>query len=501
MSYDDPLRPQPTFDELAGMGYYDGAALAIPVEPKRTPEPQPEKKPETPRSGNRPVPNKPEPPRSVTKATTPSEPPRLTGQLASEVKVERPVWHWRYWLVAAAVQLLIGRQGSGKSTFAAWVIAQLSSGRPWPGESENRAPVPCAMLSLEEPAERLAARLTAAGADLKNVWVLGDVVGVDREGNPFRRRWQLPDDCAALAASIKDRKVEVVTIDGLGYSVQGDSHNYAVVGSALSALASVAEITGATIIGLTHPPKGRSDAVTAAIGSTAWTAVARISWVMDFDPTDTDDKQRRVVRPAPGSNYRLPERGLSFRIAQHDESEAGFVTGLEFSDVSADEIMAPPEPEPSEEMSKLDAAREFVRRVVAVDMANGPVRSDAAKVAAAKGDISERTLRRAMKLEGVKSAQRGTVAAADWQWELVDPPSGQSARKDDVGHMGANQFEQRVYADESGSPYPSGHGQMGEDGTYLGPSEPADRERLYGDDDPPEGEDQGFWDDWQGGDC
>ena len=123
-----------------------------------------------------------------------------------------------------------------------------------------------------------------------------------------------------------------------------------------------------------HPPKGNADAVTAAIGSTAWTAVPRMAWVMSFDKTD-DDKQRRVVRPAPGSNYRLPEHGLSFRIAQHDETEAGFVTALVASDVSVEDIMAPPEGEPPEEMSKLDAAREFVRRVVAVDMATGVVRS------------------------------------------------------------------------------------------------------------------------------
>ena len=128
---DDPLRPQPTFDELAATGYYDDAALAIPVEPKP--------KPEAPRSGHRPVPNKPEPPRSTTKATTPLKAPDMAHQLAKNVKVRRPVWLWRYWLVAGVLQVLTGRQGSGKSTFAAWVVAQLTTGRPWPGETAGRA--------------------------------------------------------------------------------------------------------------------------------------------------------------------------------------------------------------------------------------------------------------------------------------------------------------------------------------------------------------------------
>jgi replicative DNA helicase len=100
------------------------------------------------------------------------------------------------------VQLLVGRQGSGKSTFAAWVIAQLSTGRRWPAEAEDRLAVPCGMLSLEEPAERLVARLIAAGADLDSVHILGQVEDHDDEGRPYQRPWRLPGDCGALEATI-----------------------------------------------------------------------------------------------------------------------------------------------------------------------------------------------------------------------------------------------------------------------------------------------------------
>ncbi len=316
------------------------------------------------------APPPPPPPRSRRLENQPEPAPsRLTYRMANDVKVERPVWLWPCWLVAAAVQLLVGRQGSGKSTFIAWVVAQLSTGRPWPSEAQRRPPLRCAMLSLEEPAERLVARLQAAGADLGMVAVLGDVEDHDEEGRPFRRRWQLPGDCQQLEAAIVELGVAVVTIDGLGYAVHGDSHNYANVGSALSALAGVAERTGACVLGLTHPPKGNADATTAAIGSTAWTAVARITWVMGFDPTD-EPKARRVVRPAPGSNYRLPDHGLSFIVGNDEETEAGFVTGLGDSQVSAEAITAPPEPDSPEELSKLDEARDFVRRAIA----EGPCR-------------------------------------------------------------------------------------------------------------------------------
>jgi hypothetical protein len=316
------------------------------------------------------------------------------------------------------------------------------------------------MLSLEEPAERLTARLIAAGADMDAVEILGDVEDCDEDLRPYRRPWRLPGDCGALEATIAELGLAVVTIDGLGYSIDGDSHNYAKVGAALSALAGVAERTGCTILGLTHPPKGNSDAVTAAIGSTAWTAIARITWVMGFDPTDdepVEEKRRRVVRPAPGSNYRLPDHGLSFKIANHEETEAGFVTNLHASDVDPQTITAPPEPDGPEERSKTDEAREFVRSV----MENGAVRAPRAKAAAKAGGIEERTLQRARALEGVVARQYGTVAAPDWWWQYPDlPPSRQEPDGKDVGEMVATLFDQPVCSDETDLSLPSRHGEM-----------------------------------------
>jgi hypothetical protein len=369
---------------------------------------------------------------------------RLSHQRASDVKVVPPVWLWPYWLVAAAVQLLVGRQGSGKSTFAAWVVAQLSSGRPWPDDTTSRAPLRCGMLSLEEPPGRLAARLSAAGADLDAVEILGDVEDHDDNGSPYRRPWRLPGDCGALEATIVGLGLAAVTIDGLGYAIAGDSHNYANVGSALSALAGVADRTGCSILGLTHPPKGNSDAVTAAIGSTAWTAVARISWVMGFDPTD-EIGTRRVVRPAPGSNYRLPDHGLSFTIGNHDETEAGFVTGLKASDVDPQTITAPPLADSEEERSALDEACDFLRSYLTND-AGGPtgkllghaMKAEEVKDAARKVRISDSTLARARLKEKVFSKREGFGPGSVVWWSLtpIDASESHTSQRPEAGTYG-----------------------------------------------------------------
>jgi hypothetical protein len=371
---------------------------------------------------------------------------RLSHRPASAVKVVPPLWRWRCWLVAAAVQLLVGRQGTGKSTFAAWVVAQLSTGRPWPDETDDRELLRCGMLSLEEPAERLAARLIATGAELDAVEILGQVEDHDDDGRPYQRPWRLPADCGALETTITELGLSVVTIDGLGYSVSGDSHNYANVGAALSALAGVAERSGCAILGLTHPPKGSSDAVTSAIGSTAWTAVARITWVMGWDPTDelpdTHPDKRRVVRPAPGSNYRLPDRGLSFRIAEHDETEAGFVTGLQPSDIDAQDITSPPVPESEEERTALDEAIDWLRSYLGM----GAQKANDVKVAARKAGIAERTVERARSRAGVISRRDGFGPGTVRWWSLspyspTEPHSRQGSDAGDYGEYVASMGE------------------------------------------------------------
>lgn len=158
---------------------------------------------------------------------------RVTHQLATKITPSRPQWLWERWLLLRALNLLTGRQGSGKTTFAAHLVAATSAGIPLPGDI-GRAPITCAILSLEEPPDRVVARLHAAGADLERVHVLGDVEDHDDEGNPYRRRWSLPRDISILGKVIEELTIAFVVIDGLGYSIAGDSHNYTIVGSALA---------------------------------------------------------------------------------------------------------------------------------------------------------------------------------------------------------------------------------------------------------------------------
>jgi len=91
---------------------------------------------------------------------------RMVATKADQITPSKPVWIWEPWLVEGALHLLVGRQGGGKSTFAAWLTGQVTTGRPFPDDPMGREPLNVATLSLEESADRLVARMHATGADV-----------------------------------------------------------------------------------------------------------------------------------------------------------------------------------------------------------------------------------------------------------------------------------------------------------------------------------------------
>jgi len=357
----------------------------------------------------------------------------MTYRAASEIMPSRPEFLWDGWLAKGALHLLIGRQGGGKSTWAAWLTATASSEARFPGDPDSREPLSCAVLSLEESADRLVARLHGANAALANVIVMGDVEDVDVDGGSYRRPWSLPGDCSVLEEVIVDQGIGLVTIDGLGYSVKGDSHNYANVGAALAGLAAVAERTGCAIVGLVHPPKGGSDPVTAAIGSTAWTAIPRLCWVLGADP---EDESRRVVRVSK-TNYREPDHGFSFSIGSDDRFDCGVVVNVRPSDVTAEALVAAAAT--GEEKSQRAEARQFVLTALS---GGRMLTAELLRMSRAAG-LSDRTIERARTDLGVKAAPRHDSSSGRViGWELClpdgtfDPLSHHTTATEPAGGVG-----------------------------------------------------------------
>lgn len=343
--------------------------------------------------------------------------PFLKSTPATEITTSKPDWLIPLWLVKGGLHLVAGQQKSGKSTWLAYMCSRLTT--------DDALHV--GYLSMEEPGgERITARFKANGADISKLTIIGTVQAQTKSGETFARPWRLPGDAKLLEDRIVEDRLDVVVIDGLGYMVDG-KQDYATVGNALTLLADIGERTKATIIGITHVAKGgTTEAVTAAIGSTAWTAIPRIGYSVGYDPTDEAGKRRAVA--VGSSNYKMPDWSYVFDIKQDDELEVGVAVNVSMSRVDADSIVGPTE-------SKEDRSdRAEARRLVLAALEAGPMETQALTKLAAQNGISDRTLRRARSDIGVRSAARNdpeTGKLIGWELSLPEKNLGPLGRLDD----------------------------------------------------------------------
>lgn len=100
------------------------------------------------------------------------------------------------WIPKGYVTLVAGETGAAKSTLLADITARVTTGRPWPGETEDRLPGSVIWLGSEDAAEDvLVPRLMACGAKLDHVI---ELQGVSQGGT--RSTFSMQDDIADVKA-------------------------------------------------------------------------------------------------------------------------------------------------------------------------------------------------------------------------------------------------------------------------------------------------------------
>jgi hypothetical protein len=327
---------------------------------------------------------------------------------ADTIEPERPEWVWPGYLARNIFQVAIGRQGGGKSTFASWVVGQVTTGRPLSG-GQPTDPADCLYLSMEESDGRVVARLNANGADLARVVVM-DRTLVD--GLP----WRLPGAAGVLEQAIGDHQVRLAIVDGVGYCIDG-KQDYPNVATCCSMLVTVAERTGSTILGLTHPPKGQSDPVTAAIGSTAWTAVPRLTWLIGRDP---DDENQRVVRVGKTA-FLEPDAGVGFTIDNDDLWDVGVVHITGPSTVPKAALVA------GLVDQREQSTRDEIAELLTEWTESGPIAVDEVRrrLAADGYSVSHKTIQRAARKAGLATSDPdGLGGPRHFERDQTQKPSG-----------------------------------------------------------------------------
>lgn len=343
---------------------------------------------------------------------------------ASDLEITPIAWLWTYWLACGKVHLLAGAPGQGKTTIALKVAATVTTGGRWPDGS--RSPVGSVLVwsGEDDPADTLAPRLKAMGADLDRVhFVTG--ARIDGEPVPF----DPARDMVQLAEAVKAiGDVRLLIVDPIVSAVSGDSHKNTEVRRDLQPLVDLAADIGAAVIGITHLSKGTAgrDPTERVTGSIGFTAVARLVWLAAKVRGEDGEDRRVLVRAK--SNIGPDNGGFAYHLEQVEAIpgvQASAVTWGEALEGSARELLAEAETDQTGTGEK--SAKERAEEWLADLLAGGAISSKQVQSDAKEAGLSWATVRRAadsLEVGRVKDGLRG-----GWYWRL-DRPAPEGAHEE-----------------------------------------------------------------------
>lgn len=204
------------------------------------------------------------------------------------VAPERIAWLWPGYLAAGKLHVIDGDPGLGKSSMTLDWAARVSTGARWPDQQDGCPPAGVLLLSAEDGlADTIRPRLDAAHADVSRVFAFS-AFDIDGEGERIERPATLPGDVARMARAIETNGIGLVIVDPLMAFLAGsiDTHRDQDVRRALTALARVAEHTGAAVVLVRHLNKATGgEAIYRGGGSIGIIGAARLAFTVGKDPT------------------------------------------------------------------------------------------------------------------------------------------------------------------------------------------------------------------------
>lgn len=255
---------------------------------------------------------------------------RATAAAGMEIQPIR--WLWEERLPFAALSMLAGVPGLGKSTLSARVAAMTTTGE-LAGDVLD-APRDVLMVTAEDHFQSVVlARLIAAGADLQRVWQMEAL----QDEHPDQL--SLPGDVAAIDETCTKRAADgapvgLIVLDPISALLAAsiDSHRDASVRGVLAPLAALAERQGLAVLVVAHLNKGNATELLERVGgSVAFGAAPRS--VLAFAADREGDEADRVLVHAK-SNYGMLAPSLAVTI----ESKTVFPVGSVACAVIGEEV-------------------------------------------------------------------------------------------------------------------------------------------------------------------
>ena len=347
-----------------------------------------------------------------------SKPPAdgVVIERGSDLRIVPVAWLWRDWLARGKLHLLAGAPGQGKTTIALAFAATVTSGGRWPNGASCKPGNVLIYSGEDDPADTLAPRLLASGADMSRCYFVKGtrIDGEEQAFDPARDMEKLRKCIASMPGGI-----DLLIVDPIVGAVTGDSHKNTETRRGLQPLVDLAAECRCALIGITHFQKGGqgTDPSMRVIGSVAFTALARVVMVAAKVQSE-DDKPLRVLARAK-SNIGPDDGGFEYHLEQTEIQTDVFASHVAWGnavDGSARELLTDPDDDAGNDAN--DAATILQAELVS----DCWTPADAAKKAVTRQGFTAKQVWSASKKLGVIRKKGGM--AAGWYWRLpggVDP--------------------------------------------------------------------------------
>lgn len=375
--------------------------------------------------------------------------PRPRLRRLSDVAPRETEWLWPGRVALGAVTVLAGDPGLGKSLVTLDMAARVSRGAAWPdemksaeggvrsaeGNATDRAgnsslppsalrlpPSSVLLLSAEDDEETtIRPRLDALGGDSQRIQML-DFIGGDRSDGPFARPFEIGRDLDQLTAAVEQQgDCRLVVIDPISDFLGRVSENSNVdVRRLLMPLAALAAKHRLAVVAVTHLRKEDGGAMYRTMGSMAFVAAARASWIFARDPKIP---RRRLMLPVK-NNLAADVPGLAFTIEPVGVNAAPVVCWeAEPVTMSIDAALTGSR----QRVGRRDIERQQAIEWLREQLAAGPQSANDIRDAADAHGFSYATLRRAFRALGGKSSKCRGEEHGGWMWQLPSS-AGQDAQ-------------------------------------------------------------------------
>jgi hypothetical protein len=231
----------------------------------------------------------------------------LLVQPLETVKTKRLLWAWEDTIPLGVVSLLGGRAGIGKSTFLAWLTAQVTNGT-LEGDLRNSPRQVTFIAGEDDIARVLVPRLEAAGANLRNVNAIS-ALEEESDGSYWVSMPNVRTDLADLKTVLHESGTSLLIIDPLSATMEGDTNSEQVVRSQLGKLAHLAGEMNIAILAVKHWHKGSGESIDRISGSHGFTDIVRS--VLQLVP---DEQENQLILTADKNNYGPKKPSFAFRL-------------------------------------------------------------------------------------------------------------------------------------------------------------------------------------------